>query len=182
MWLSSWGKFRKVLIFDAGKVCVSQRFSLIRRRKRKCSVESTRNNASNFPIPSNCTIGHFWVPKTLTFKMRPSAQPFLWKWVLFAWEWKIISISKAEHLTSFWYRGPGELGNGLFHVKEIVHPSFSKPWFRKVCWTILWLKWVMPYSSRQTLVHNMSLSEIRLHLLHMSFSLFIISSILEYDT
>ena len=30
--------------------------------------------------------------------MRPSVQPFLWKWVLFAWEWKIISISKAEHL------------------------------------------------------------------------------------
>ena len=33
--------------------------------------------------------------------MRPSAQPFSWKWVLFAWEWKIISTSKAEHLTSF---------------------------------------------------------------------------------
>ena len=45
--------------------------------------------------------------------MRPSAQPFLWKWVLFAWEWKIFSISKAEHLTSFRYRGPGELGIGL---------------------------------------------------------------------
>ena len=27
-------------------------------------------------------IGHFRVTKTLTFKMRPSAQPFLWKWVL----------------------------------------------------------------------------------------------------
>ena len=39
--------------------------------------------------------------------MRLSAQPFLWKWVLFAWEWKIISISKAEDLTSFWYRGLG---------------------------------------------------------------------------
>ena len=49
-------------------------------------------------------MGHFWVPKTLTFKMRPSAQPFLWKWVLFAWEWKLIFISKAEHLTSFWFR------------------------------------------------------------------------------
>ena len=34
------------------------------------------------------TIGHFRVPKTLTFKMRLGAQPFLWKWVLFAWEWK----------------------------------------------------------------------------------------------
>ena len=53
-------------------------------------------------------IGHFRVSKTLTFKMRPSALPFWLKWVLFAWEWKIISISKAEHLTSFWNRGPGE--------------------------------------------------------------------------
>ena len=50
-------------------------------------------------------IGHFRVPKTRTFKMRPSAQPFLWKWGLFAREWKVISISKTEHLTSFWYRG-----------------------------------------------------------------------------
>ena len=63
-------------------------------------------------------IGHFWVPKTLTFKMRPSAQPFLWKRVLLAWDWKIISISKAEHLTWFRYRGPGELGNGLLRKRE----------------------------------------------------------------
>ena len=47
-------------------------------------------------------------------KMRLRAQPFLWKWLLFAWEWKMIFISKAEHLPSFWNRGPGELGNGLF--------------------------------------------------------------------
>ena len=40
-------------------------------------------------------IGHFRVPKTFTFKMRLGAQPFLWKWVLFEWEWKMISISKA---------------------------------------------------------------------------------------
>ena len=42
--------------------------------------------------------------------MRPSAQPFLWKCVLFAWEWN--HFRKGEHLTSFWYRGPGELGSG----------------------------------------------------------------------
>ena len=53
------------------------------------------------------SIGHFRVPKTLTFKLRPSAQPFLCKWVLSAWEWKIIPISKAEHLTSFWYSVTG---------------------------------------------------------------------------
>ena len=55
-------------------------------------------------------IGHFRVPKTLTFKMRLGAQPFLSRWVLFAWEWKMISISKAEHLPSFWNRGLGEIG------------------------------------------------------------------------
>ena len=27
--------------------------------------------------------------------MRLGAQPFSWKWVLFKWEWKMISISKA---------------------------------------------------------------------------------------
>ena len=65
------------------------------------------------------TNGHFRVPKTVTFKMRLGAQPFLWKWVLFAWERKTISISKAEHLPSFWNRGPWELGNGLFFVFDI---------------------------------------------------------------
>ena len=54
--------------------------------------------------------------------MRPSAQPFLWKWVLLAWEWKITSISEAEHLTLFWYRGPGGLGNGLFSITSCRWP------------------------------------------------------------
>ena len=48
--------------------------------------------------------------------MRLGAQPFFWKWVLFAWEWKMITISKAEHLPSFWNRGPGKLGNDLLKV------------------------------------------------------------------
>ena len=38
-------------------------------------------------VQTSNAIGHVRVPRTLTFKMRPSAQPFLWKWVLFAWEW-----------------------------------------------------------------------------------------------
>ena len=48
--------------------------------------------------------------------MRLGAQPFLWKWVSFAWERKMISTSKAEHLPSFWNRGPRELGNSLLHL------------------------------------------------------------------
>ena len=35
-------------------------------------------------LTKNAVIGHFRVPKTLTFKMRPSASLFLWKWVLLA--------------------------------------------------------------------------------------------------
>ena len=65
-------------------------------------------------------IGHFWVPKNLTFKMRLGAQHFLWKRVLFVWEWKMISVSKAEHQPSFWNRRPGELGNGLFIASKLL--------------------------------------------------------------
>ena len=78
---------------------------------------------------SKLAIGLFRVPKALTFKMRPGAQPFLWKWVLLAWEWKMISISKAEHLSSFWNRGPGELGNGLLiREKKLVNNNRSFIW------------------------------------------------------
>ena len=52
MWLSNVGKFRRVLVFNGEKVGVSERLLLIRRRK-KCSVVSTRNNTL---IPSNCAI------------------------------------------------------------------------------------------------------------------------------
>ena len=38
------------------------------------------------------SIGHLRVAKTLAFKTRPSAPPFLWKCVSFAWEWKIIYL------------------------------------------------------------------------------------------
>ena len=77
---------------------------------------------------SKMVIGDLRVPKTVTFKMRLGAQPFLWKWVLFAWEWKMISISKAEHLRSFCNRGPGELGNGLLKTFTAV------PTLRFKCW------------------------------------------------
>ena len=41
-------------------------------------------------------VGDVRVPKTLTFKTRPSAQPFLWKWVLFVWEWKPFSYHRLS--------------------------------------------------------------------------------------
>ena len=95
------------------------------------------------------TIGHLWVPKTLTFKMRLGAQPFLWEWVLFAWEWKMISISKAEHLPLFWNRGPGEMGYGLFiwvwsvfREKELINFEKNEKTFR----FILALSWNQHFS------------------------------------
>ena len=81
-----------------------------------------------------CTTAHFRVPKSLTFKMRPSAQPFLWKWVLFAWEWKLISILKAEHITLFWYRGPGELGSGLFS-RSVSWEIIDSNQFSDISWS-----------------------------------------------
>ena len=46
-------------------------------------------------------IGHFWVPITLTFKMRLGAQPFFWKWVLFAREWKMIPYQRLSTYPRF---------------------------------------------------------------------------------
>ena len=87
--------------------------------RRSLSLNNgTRLKRQGLRMRDQCliTISHFRVPKTLTFKMRLGAQPFLWKWVLFARELKMISISKAQHLPSVWNRGPGELGNGLLHL------------------------------------------------------------------
>ena len=58
----------------------------------KCKIciysysHESRSSLLKWPV-----IGQFRVPKTLTFKMRLRTQPILWKWVLFAWERKIIS-------------------------------------------------------------------------------------------
>ena len=57
--------------------------------------------------------------------MRPSTQPVLWKWVLSAREWKIISMSEAEHLTSFWYRGPGEMAYKAVYPGSSPHGEFQ---------------------------------------------------------
>ena len=93
-------------------------FTLIWMHMQKCKNKNKQtkensaknSNVTNTPLPSS---------KNPHLKMRPSAQPFLWKWILFAWEWTFISISKAEHLTSFWYRGPEELRDGLFYMASV---------------------------------------------------------------
>ena len=64
---------------------------------RKCSTRSMRRRFAVVFFVRRCptfssfpAIGHFWVTKTLTFKTRLSAKPFLCIWILFAWEyhWK----------------------------------------------------------------------------------------------
>ena len=58
-------------------------------------------------------VNDFRVPKTLTFKMRPMAQPFLWQQFYLRENKKSFSILKADHLS------PGELENGLFNTKGV---------------------------------------------------------------
>ena len=62
----------------------------------------------NRPLPSS---------KNPHFRNEARCTTFLVNMSFIAWEWKMISISKAEHLPLFWNRGPGELGNGLFEHK-----------------------------------------------------------------
>ena len=102
------------------KLCVSSQKCLKQRRQAPPPLPRAKSKVFSCRkvtwLRLLFVIDHFRVPKALTFKMRLGAQLFLWKWVLFAWEWKMISISKAEHLPSFWNRGPGQLGNGLLNM------------------------------------------------------------------
>ena len=93
-------------------------------------------------------IGHSRVPKPVTFKLRLGAQPFLWKCVLFAWEWKTISISKPEHLrlpTLVFKQRPG--GNRKWpilvvtksSVREVRPPLHVKWWEIIKCEVLRWL-------------------------------------------
>ena len=80
-------------------------------------------------------IGHFRVPKILTFKMRPSEQPFLWKWVLFAWKWKI--LWKNHFYIRGWafnlvlIRRPAGTRKWLFHFLIPANFRPSRPFFSK---------------------------------------------------
>ena len=90
--------------------------------------------------------------------MRLGSQPFLWKWVLYTWELKKISISKAEHLPSFWNRGPGELGKGLFILKLTVHKlqNSTLMWREKAVAEKLWRhRKLLDFSNIDSQVINM---------------------------
>ena len=70
--------------------------------------------------PTFCSfpaIGHFWVTKTLTFKTRLSAKPFLCIWILFAWEYHW----KSSYKKSFKFIMPMVfllVANSLKHFKR----------------------------------------------------------------
>ena len=106
---SFWVKSKWMLATYRRRICIN---SL---EIRIVIIGSLSNDDGDVNENDKKAIGHSRVPKTLTFKMRPSVQAFLWKWVLFEWEWKIISTSNAEPLSSFWYWDPGELGIGLYY-------------------------------------------------------------------
>ena len=80
--LREWSRARETLPGTLNGKCLTRRM-----RRRFAAVIFVRccPNFSSFPA-----IGHFWVTKTLTFKTRLSAKPFLCIWILFAWEyhWK----------------------------------------------------------------------------------------------
>ena len=103
---------RSYMYFVATTVLIMKRSKLIDLAFAKMEFSSLLVQRMN-----ECGMLFFFrLPKTLTFKMRLSAQTFLRKLVLFGWEWNIISISKAEHLIVFWYRGPEKLRNGILPV------------------------------------------------------------------
>ena len=58
-------------------------------------------HSTNFSTALLISIGHFRVPKPFAFKMRLGAQPLLWKWVLFAWQWKMISMIHIRRLSTY---------------------------------------------------------------------------------
>ena len=62
----------------------------------------------NRPLPSS---------KDPHFQNEAKCTTFLVKMSFICMRMKYHFISKAVHLTSFWYRGPGELGNGPFVLK-----------------------------------------------------------------
>ena len=56
--------------------------------------------------------------------MRLGTQPFLWKWDLFAWDWKMISISKAY---STYPRFETEaMGNIVHHLETRLLLQYDK--------------------------------------------------------
>ena len=64
----------------------------IRKFSRSVVLETASHKVSQ-------QIGHFQVPKNLTFKARLSAKPFIWKWLLIMMQIKLINFSQQRFRT-----------------------------------------------------------------------------------
>ena len=64
--------------------------------------------------------------------MRPRTQPFLWKGALFAWEWKIMGISKAKTSEKKNEQNIGQRMKQKIGQKQIEHKSRTKKFAQKI--------------------------------------------------
>ena len=109
-------------------------------------------------------IGHFRVPKRLTFKARLSAKPLILKLFLIMMQIKLIFTTKVSHLASFWKWDFLELGNGLLPSSTLnfvisdsgvpesrhsplrdIHPQSGRLGTEMLgtnaCWLHMWPEW-----------------------------------------
>ena len=63
-------------------------------------------------------IAHFRVAACLSFKARPGAQSFKWKWVAYSYANKLISLAIVEYQDSLRNRNKQQLGNGPFKTQS----------------------------------------------------------------
>ena len=75
-----------------------------------------------------CIIGHFQISLNLFLKASLGAHPFIWKWDFIHLQIKPIFIWMAVHQASLWWRGLGELGNGLLvpDAPKVAHQMVFK--------------------------------------------------------
>ena len=73
------------------------------------------------------SVGHFRVPKTLTFKKRPSTQPFLWKRNFFA------RVKNHSYIKGYRGKGNSKMAYECHRVRGEAHWTVDerKEWLRK---------------------------------------------------
>ena len=86
----------------------------------EAQVECSSKTSNNGPFPSS---------RTSHFQNEGSAKSFLWKWVLFTWEWKIIFIS-----ITFSHSSSLSKGSGHFPSPQLVYNTEAEAsGLREVC-------------------------------------------------
>ena len=93
--------------------------------KRQCKRHCSDSDFIALIPNPNLSIGRFRVPKILTFKMKLGAQPFLWKWVLFTREWKMIPYQRLSTYPRFETEAQGNSEMAYCWVVTCFHPPNS---------------------------------------------------------